>query len=289
MLDLHVQLVTSAFREIPKSWSQIPGLTVVISVDGLQPEHDARRKPATYERILKNIQGHAVTIHCTVTAQMLQRTGYLGEFLAFWSAREEARRVWMSFFTPQRGASDQEILSPEQRLQTVRELLRLRELFPKLDMPPLAIREFLHPPSSPEECIFAQTTNVISADLTSKITPCQFGGDPDCSQCGCMASMGLAAVGHRRLIPGITAGNILNASIKIGHALRPLTKKRIAKSAGPGTLTQITLQRNGADAKGIGTPLPPAAHAPLGEGTADEQTRSQVQEHQHLNSDNVRT
>jgi len=26
-------------------------LNVVVSIDGLQPEHDERRKPATYERI----------------------------------------------------------------------------------------------------------------------------------------------------------------------------------------------------------------------------------------------
>ncbi|HZD09264.1 MAG TPA: hypothetical protein VE176_13500 [Candidatus Limnocylindrales bacterium] len=30
-----------------------------------------------------------------------------------------------------------------------------------------------------EACIFAQTTHTISADLKSKITPCQFGGNPD--------------------------------------------------------------------------------------------------------------
>jgi hypothetical protein len=39
----------------------------VVSVDGLQPEHDKRRSPATYERILKHIVGHRTTIHCTIT------------------------------------------------------------------------------------------------------------------------------------------------------------------------------------------------------------------------------
>ena len=32
-------------------------LHVAVSIDGLQPEHDVRRAPATYERILKNIVG----------------------------------------------------------------------------------------------------------------------------------------------------------------------------------------------------------------------------------------
>ena len=44
---IHTQIVTSAFRTIPASWSQYPKLNVVVSIDGLQPEHDARRKPAT--------------------------------------------------------------------------------------------------------------------------------------------------------------------------------------------------------------------------------------------------
>ena len=52
-----VQLVTSAVREIPKEWAAIKRLYLVVSIDGLQPEHDARRKPATYERILRNIKG----------------------------------------------------------------------------------------------------------------------------------------------------------------------------------------------------------------------------------------
>src|SRR5215510_3050403 len=54
-MGIAVQLVTSAVREIPMAWSNIRELYLVVSVDGLQPEHDVRRKPATYDRILKNI------------------------------------------------------------------------------------------------------------------------------------------------------------------------------------------------------------------------------------------
>src|SRR5215813_15355112 len=56
-MGIVVQLVTSAVRKIPTAWAAIDGLLLVVSVDGLQPEHDERRKPATYERILKNIDG----------------------------------------------------------------------------------------------------------------------------------------------------------------------------------------------------------------------------------------
>jgi MoaA/NifB/PqqE/SkfB family radical SAM enzyme len=44
---IHAQLVTSAVRPIPRDWSALPGLQVVVSVDGLPPEHDVRRSPAT--------------------------------------------------------------------------------------------------------------------------------------------------------------------------------------------------------------------------------------------------
>lgn len=74
---LHVQLVSSAFRQIPAHWAALPRLNLTISVDGLPPEHDVRRAPATYDRVLNNIAAHRVSIHCTVTAQMLKRRSYL--------------------------------------------------------------------------------------------------------------------------------------------------------------------------------------------------------------------
>src|SRR5688572_27172883 len=61
---IHTQLVTSAVRPIPREWASLKRLQVVVSIDGLQPEHDVRRTPATYERILKHIEGHQVTVHC---------------------------------------------------------------------------------------------------------------------------------------------------------------------------------------------------------------------------------
>jgi MoaA/NifB/PqqE/SkfB family radical SAM enzyme len=223
---IHIQIVTSAFRQIPPEWARVQRLNIVVSIDGLQPEHDQRRKPATYARILESIRGHRVTVHCTITGQMMKRGSYLQEFIEFWSAKPEIQKIWMSMFTPQVGATGPEILTPEERVQAVKELLRLRQVFPKLDMPQGLLQEFLHPPESPEVCIFAQTTRTISADLKSKITPCLFGGNPDCSQCGCMASMGLAAVGDYKLALGITAGDIYWASNSISNALQ--RKKRAA-------------------------------------------------------------
>ncbi len=214
---IHVQVVTSAFRPIPLAWASIPQLRISVSVDGLQPEHDERRKPATYDRILRNIEGQHVAVHCTITSAMM-RPGYLREFVALWSANPAAEKIWMSIFTPQRGANPVECVSSPQRQQVVDELFELRRIFPKLDISEDTVREFLTPPKSPSECIFARTTRTISADLKTKVEPCQFGGDPDCSRCGCIASMGLAAIGHNKVVGSLTAGHIFFASAAIGDA-----------------------------------------------------------------------
>jgi organic radical activating enzyme len=214
---IHVQVVTSAFRALPASWATLAHMNVVVSIDGLQPEHDIRRKPATYERILKNIAGQKITIHCTVTAQMMKRAGYLQEFLEFWAPRAEVQKLWFSIFTPQIGDILPEILSAEERSRVIDELLVLRQQFPKLDMPEGLIRQMAAPPHSPRECVFALTTQTISADLKTRITPCQFGGNPDCKSCGCIASMGLAAVAAHRLGGLIPVGTIFKASLRIGQ------------------------------------------------------------------------
>jgi MoaA/NifB/PqqE/SkfB family radical SAM enzyme len=213
----HIHVVTSAFRPIPLSWATLPNLQLLVSVDGLQPEHDARRKPATYERILPNIQGHHIVVHCTITSAMVKRSGYISEFVDFWSANPAVEKIWMSIFTPQRGAATVECLTADERRSVVETLLRTRHDQPKLDMPQGVIKEFLSPPVSPDRCIFAQTTRTLSADFTTLVKPCQFGGDPDCSRCGCIASMGLAAVGHQKLVGPITAGHIFWTSTAIGR------------------------------------------------------------------------
>lgn len=216
---INVQLVTSAFRPIPAHWAKFSRLSVVVSVDGLQPDHDERRKPATYDRILQNIKDARVTIHCTITGQMTRQENYFERFLQFWSAKPEIKRIWMSIFTPQMGATGPELLAPEERARVIDELERLRPSYPVLDISERVLREFRNPPQSPEHCIFAQTTRVISADLKTRVTPCQFGGNPDCSQCGCMASMGLAAVGHLKVGAGIDLGTIYAVSRRIGSGI----------------------------------------------------------------------
>ena len=234
-MGLTVQLVTSAVRPIPGAWSRIPRLYVMVSIDGLREDHDRRRAPATYDRILKNIQGHRITVHCTVTGQMARRAGSFEQFVSFWSARQEVRKIWVSLYTPQRGERSEEILTRGERAATLDELARLRGRFPKLFAPDQVLQGYRNPPDSPSECLFARTTVSVTADLKGRITPCQFGGDPDCSQCGCLASAGMNSMGEMRVL-GLPLREVYEASSRIGRGVsrwRSVRETRAAGGAGP--------------------------------------------------------
>lgn len=217
--NIHTQLVTSAVRPIPQEWIGLHRLQVVVSIDGLPAEHNVRRAPATYERILKHIQGHQITVHCTITRQQVQRDGYIEQFLEFWQANEQTRLIWISLYTPQVGEESAEKLRPEDRARVIAELRRIRGRFPKLQMLDGMLDVYAHPPASPADCTFARTTECVSADLQRRITPCQFGGNPDCANCGCIASASLEAVGRHRLPLGIPVSAIFEASLRTGNAV----------------------------------------------------------------------
>jgi MoaA/NifB/PqqE/SkfB family radical SAM enzyme len=218
---VYTQIVTSAVRPIPAEWAAIPRLQLCVSIDGLQPEHDVRRAPATYDRIEKHIAGHQITVHCTITRQQVRRDGYLEEFARLWSANPNVKQIWFSLYTPQVGEVSPEILLPNDRQRVIAALMLLRRTYRKIAMPEGLVRQYGTPPDGPENCIFAQTTSCISADFEHRITPCQFGGNPDCSQCGCIASAGLKAVGAHRIIGGtVRVGAIFETSLKIGRSVR---------------------------------------------------------------------
>ena len=219
---IYTQLVTSAVRPIPAEWAPLRRLQIVVSIDGLQPEHDVRRTPATYDRILKHIKGHQITVHCTVTRQQVRRDGYLEEFVRQWSENPDTRQIWVSLYTPQIGEESEEKLRPEDRERVVAALMTLRRKYPKLKMPEGLIRVYQTPPDSPDDCIFAKTTTCVSADFERQIAPCQFGGNPDCANCGCIASAGLKAVGRHTLPLGLRVGAIFDQSFRVGHTVRRL-------------------------------------------------------------------
>jgi MoaA/NifB/PqqE/SkfB family radical SAM enzyme len=214
--NIHTQLVTSAVRPIPAEWRDLRRLQIVVSIDGLPPEHDKRRTPATYDRILTHITGHRITVHCTVTRQQVRRDGYLEEFLRFWQATADTRMIWVSLYTPQRGELSDERLTATDRQRVIEELRRLRPIAPKLEMFDGALEAYAKPPASPAECAFARTTECLSADLERRITPCQFGGNPDCASCGCIASASIEAISRHRLPGGLRVRQIFDVSAMAG-------------------------------------------------------------------------
>lgn len=218
-MGIEVQLVTSAVRPIPAGWRELPNVNLSVSVDGLQPEHDKRRAPATYERILKHIGGHRIRVHCTITRQQLQRSGYVTEFASFWSSREEVVKIWFSLYTPQEGEESEERLTPADREKAITELVGLRSAFPKVDLTQQMLDGLRRPPQSPKQCIFSQVTTCVSADLATRITPCQLGGRPVCAECGCLASAGFAGIGRHKVGGLIPVSSLFAVSSGIGRAV----------------------------------------------------------------------
>ncbi len=220
-----------AHSGFPEAWLKYKKLNVVVSIDGLQPEHDARRKPATYDRILKNIKGTRVTVHCTITSQIAERPGYLDEFLGFWTSRPEIAKVWFSIFTPQRGATDPEILTPSQRATTIAELRQLRLKYPKLDMPEAVIRELASPPriqkiaSSQEPPKSSQpisTRMSLHASLEETLTaPNAVVSHP----------WGWPPSAITALPVALTAGQIFMASDRLGKAVEEPPKKVLTQTS----------------------------------------------------------
>lgn len=223
---IYTMVVTSGILPIPLEWMQLPRFTVAVSVDGLPEHHDVRRAPATYEKLRANLAGRRVNIHWTITAPMLERPGYLEEYVRYWSALDEVHSIWVSLYSPQRGEESAERLSPGQRLQVARELPRLRALYPKLLTREGYAEALLHPPESPAQCTFSRLSRNYSADLRTHVEPCVFGGDPDCSQCGCSASAAAHWISGIHVLGPLRARHLLLGSMRVGSLAARL--KRLA-------------------------------------------------------------
>jgi MoaA/NifB/PqqE/SkfB family radical SAM enzyme len=208
-------LVTSGVIPIPGAWSELPRLTIAVSIDGLPEHHNVRRAPATYERILRNAAEITHNVHLTITRPMVQDDGYLDGYMSFWNARANVRSIWTSVYTPQRDEQSPEMLTSEERVRLSETLMRLAEKYPKMEMKRGIARAYVEPPSSPAECTFARMSVNYTADLKTRVEPCIFGGDPDCSQCGCAISAGLHWMANLKLGP-VPMRQVVRSSMAIG-------------------------------------------------------------------------
>jgi organic radical activating enzyme len=226
-LGVFTLVVTSAVIPIPMEWMKIPRLRVAVSVDGLPEHHDLRRKPATYERILKNIEGREINAHWVVTRPMLARPGYLEEYVSFWSKRAEVNRIWVSVYTPQIGEQSAEMLTPDDRKVLARILPSLCKQYPKLLITEGMAQAILHPPSNPDDCLFSKMSANYSADLQSRVEPCVFGGTPDCSQCGCSISSALHWIRTIKVAGPLKVDHFVRGSIGVGKLVNRLRTRSI--------------------------------------------------------------
>ena len=221
-MGVFTMVVTSAVIPIPREWTALPRAMVAVSVDGLPEHHDIRRAPATYERILKNIEGSRVNVHWTITRAALERASYAEEYISYWTGRPEVDRVWVSLYTPQMGETAPEILRPEDRRAIVERLAPLRARYPKFLFNEAVARGILEPPRSPAECIFARLSVNYSADFETQVEPCVFGGEPDCSQCGCAISTALHGLRDVKVAGPVTISHLLDSSIAVGSVVNRL-------------------------------------------------------------------
>ena len=222
--SVHTLLVTSGIIPIPPEWMKIPLLRVAISVDGLPEDHDIRRKPATYERILTNIANCTVNVHWVITRPMMHRRGYLEEYISFWSSRPEVNRIWASTYTPQVGEQSPEMLSPAEKGDLLAQLSALTQRYPKFLNSAGIMEAFRRPPSNPDACLFSSMSTNYSADLQTRVEPCVLGGTPDCTQCGCAASVGLHAVSSVKVAGPITVNHFIRASMFLGKCIATVRK-----------------------------------------------------------------
>ena len=226
-LGVFTLVVTSAVVPIPSDWMKIPRLRVAVSVDGLPEHHDLRRKPATYERILKNIHLLSVNIHWTITRPMLCRSNYLEEYVAFWNSRSEVNRIWVSLYSPQIGEDSAEMLTLGQRRTVADTLVSLRHCYPKLLINRGIAEAFVEPPPSPQECLFSKMSTNYSADMKTRVEPCIFGGAPDCRQCGCAISSGLHWIQGVNVAGPLKVNHLVRGSIAIGSLWNRVQKVSI--------------------------------------------------------------
>ena len=221
-MGVHTLVVTSAVIRIPKEWMEIPLVRVAVSIDGLRQDHDVRRAPATYDRILRNIEGCRVDISWVITHQQMNRSGYLDEYLAFWSSRPDVDRIWLSTYTPQVNEISEETLTPEDQRELIRRLPELKLKYPALILIKGMEEAINTPPPNPEECMFSKMSVNYSADLKTRIEPCFFGGNPDCTKCGCAISTSLHWIGKKKLLGPVTVNHVVKSSIAVGSLVNQL-------------------------------------------------------------------
>ncbi|MBV9300928.1 MAG: radical SAM protein [Acidobacteriaceae bacterium] len=239
---IYTLVVTSAVIPIPVEWTNLPKTTVAVSVDGNPEDHDVRRKPATYDRILRNIEGRRVNIHWTVVRRNIE-SAYMDRYLAFWNARPEVNRIWVSVYTPQINEESTERLTREDRQRLAAYFKSNAGQYPKLTMHSGLMDAFLQPPSDPAACLFSKLSMNYTADLKTRVEPCVFGGKPNCAECGCSISMGMHWLSDLKIAGPLRARHLVTGSLAIGRTMNRVFHQRDGLRWQPAATELVQIER----------------------------------------------
>ena len=183
-------------------------------------------------------------MHCTVTRQQVQRDGYLEEFARLWSANPNVRQIWFSLYTPQIGEVSPRDPAAARSRARHRGADGAAPAATRRSRMPEGLRQAVRDAAAAAPTSASSRRRRAASRPTSSTAsrPCQFGGNPDCSQCGCIASAGLEAVGAHRLPGGIRVGAIFETSLRIGR--RAAQPARGGRPDGAGRLLRHHVRRS---------------------------------------------
>jgi MoaA/NifB/PqqE/SkfB family radical SAM enzyme len=198
------ELLTKVAGIIPLNWVITSGTTPlrrlrntthIVSVDGANAaSHDrVRKSKGLYERILKNLGSARVggafpaIIHTTLNALNYKE---IGDIFAIWADNELADGILVSTITPVRGAGDEPLLlSREQRIWIVEELLRLKREYAEFLLMTEPMIHRLHPCHTerldPQVCNTAKWIESYDA-AGNRVSQCILSEKADCRKCGCV-------------------------------------------------------------------------------------------------------
>jgi len=170
--------------------------THIVSVDGANgASHDrVRKSEGLYNRILKNLAkaraggNFPTVIHTTLNALNYRE---IGDILATWANNGLADGIQVSSITPIEGTGDDGtlLLSREQRIWIVEELLRLKSEYSDFLLMTEAMVRRLHPIHTerlhPGVCDTAKWIEPYDA-TGNRISQCILSEKANCKECGCV-------------------------------------------------------------------------------------------------------
>ena len=228
---LHVQVVTSAVRRSRRSGRRFRGCRSSSPSTACPPSTTcAARRPPTTASSSTSSGTDRRALHGDAAAGAAQRVPRGVRAVLAGPAALPQDLVQPLHAADRRGVGRE--ASSRGPARGRRDAARAARAYPKIEMPKGMIEVYAKPPASPEECIFARVTKSFSADLETRITPCQFGGRPDCENCGCIASAGLGAIGRYRLAGPLRVDHVFNASFAIGAAVRSVRERLCVRRRG---------------------------------------------------------